>query len=171
MLKQIDSHSLFSEARIDRQKNRTFLLQCILMELFTAFSQEAHSLFSLQELVKALPTAFPNKTSKLKQIISTLFVINHSSSSYPSDISKLFFLLEPFMKECKNDESFLFFLLTHQTEVIMVSSEKYFITLLSKLYPKGLASLQQHLCDYFHKKGFTYLLPTVRSLVNQVKNT
>lgn len=170
MLEMIHSHSLFSEALIRQGRNRVLLLQCILAEIFSALSAPPPSLPALQKMIKLLPTAFPSKKNKLSPLISTLFIITHSKTLTPEHLSKLFFLLEPFMKECKNDESFLFFLLSHQKEISMLFDSKYLSVFLSKIYPKGLHFLQKHLCDYFHKKGFPYLLPTVKSLVDQAKN-
>jgi hypothetical protein len=139
------------------------------MFLFLASFQ--HSLHHLKELIQLLPQAFPGKKNKLESIIYYFFLLNHCKSNQIQHLSKLFFLLEPFMKECKNDESFLFFILNHQKEIAVLLGAHHLVAFIAKLYPQGLTSLQKHLCDHFHKKGYPYLLPTVKSLIDQVKNT
>lgn len=137
----------------------------------------------LQEHAKLLPFAFPKKkvdSSTFSHVLSLAIHIHQTATEKPAEskdfeaelqnhLRQMIFLLEPFIEECKNDESFLFFLLNRHKEMALISYPGHLYSLLSKLHPKGLDSLQEHICDYFHEKGFSYLIPEVKSLVELIK--
>jgi hypothetical protein len=145
------------------------------------FTQDA-PIDRLQEHTRLLSLAFPGKNQEIKIFLHALsnttnLLYNCQSKrmlkKYTLQISvyfrQMFFLLEPFFEECKNEGSFLFFLLSHQQEIGLLSHPRHLSSLLRKWHPKGLGSLQEHLCNHFYKKGFSYLIPEIKSLMQSLK--
>lgn len=145
------------------------------------FTQEA-PIERLQEHTNLLPLAFPEKKQEVKIFLHALsntsnLLYNCQSNrmleKYTIQISvyfrQMFFLLEPFLEECKNDGSFLFFLLSHQKEIRLLSHPRHLSSLLRKWHPKGIASIQELVCNHFYKKGFSYLIPEIKSLIRSLK--
>ena len=127
----------------------------------------------LQEHTDLLFKTFPNHKetlSRLKEETARLiYFLTHKIPFSQKDLlKKLYLLLEPLVKECTEDKDFLFFLLTHHEEIAYFLEPCYLPTLLKNLYPEGLSKLQIILCDYFHKKGFTRLLPEITILLQQL---
>lgn len=137
----------------------------------------------IQEHSALLPFAFPNQKEELAIFSHSLsntvnLVYNFSRFSplpktYPLEVSsylrQMFLLLEPFLRECKNEGAFLFFLLSHYKEISLLSHSKHLLSLLKKFHSKGMGFVQEKICDHFYKKGFTYLIPEVKSLVKEFK--
>lgn len=156
-------------------------------QTFNAFSlsslTQSAPLDRIQEHSSLIPFAFPFKkeeteifTHSLSNTINLFYNLskrNTSSKTFSSQmtnyIRQMFFLLEPFMEECKNDGSFLFFLLSHHKDISLLSHSRYLLSLLKKLHPQGLPFIQEHVCDHFYKRGFAYLIPEIKSLVKLVK--
>lgn len=139
----------------------------------------------IQEHTTLIPFAFPFKekeseilTHSLSNTITLLYNLSKCSTP-PSTVSsqitnylrQMFFLLEPFVEECKNEGSFLFFLLSNHKDISLLSHPKYLPSLLNKFHPQGLPFLQEYLCDHFYKKGFSYLIPKIKFLVKQIKKS
>ncbi len=146
---------------------------------------ESAPLDRIQEHVSLIPLAFPFKgvetgifTHALSNTVTLLYNLGKSSilpETFSSQIAnylrQMFFLLEPFVEECKNDGSFLFFLLSNHKDISLLSHSKYLSSLLKKLHPQGLPFIQEYICDHFYKKGFAYLIPEIKSLVRQLKKS
>jgi len=180
-------HSPFSEERNYSQKDRALLLSFALSELFACMKESPKNwalpsykektydapLNKLQEHATLLVVAFiDHKESlfELKEKISRLiFLISRSLAFNEKDhLKELFFLLEPLIKTCGDDEHFLFFLLKNQKELASLLDPTYLPDLFEELY--GLLELQILLCDSFHKKGFTGLIPQITVLFQDLQN-
>ncbi len=153
---------------------------------FLSIFQNISPLNRIQEHASLFPLAFTNKKIEISIFTHSLSNAVHLLYNYQekpfctkkqktefeakitSYLRQMFFLLEPFLEECKSDESFLFFLLKHHTEITLLTQPKYFIHLLHKLHPEGISSMQEYICDHFHERGFTYLIPKVKSLIQTV---
>ena len=136
----------------------------------------------LQEHSHLLSLAFPEHKQEIKIFLHALsnttnLLYNCQSSGmlekYALQISiyfrQMFFLLEPFFEECKNEVGFLFFLLSHQKEIQLLSHPRHLSSLLRKWHPRGLSSIQENLCNHFYKRGFNYLIPEIKSLIQTLK--
>ncbi len=137
----------------------------------------------IQEHASLIPLAFPDKKDEsfifshsLSNTVNLLYNLGKCaclpktfSSQVTGYLRQMFFLLEPFMEECKNEGAFLFFLLSRQEDIGLLSHPKYLSSFLNKLYPKGLPFIQERVCDHFYKKGFPYLIPKVKTLIKQLK--
>lgn len=182
-------HSPFSDDTIGSLREKSLLLSFSLSEIFTCTKSESENwtlpfpslksreqdgpLNRLQEHTLLLLKAFPNhKTylSKLQEDIShlTYLVLHNLEFSQKDFLKKMYLSLEPLVIECKNDMNFSFFLLTHQTEMANFLEPYYLPNLFKEVYPEGLSKLHTILCDYFHKKGFTRLLPEITILIQQL---
>jgi hypothetical protein len=75
------------------------------------------------------------------------------------------------MEDCKEEENFLFFLLSHQQEVSELSHTGHLTSMLKKFHPKGLRFVQEYVCDHFYRKGFSYLIPEVKTLIGHMKKS
>ncbi len=143
-LNQIQEHALLFPLAFQEKK--------IEICIFThSLSNALHLVYNYQE------KAFHTKKQK------TEFQIKITSY-----LRQMFFLLEPFLQECKNDEGFLFFILKHHREIVLISQPKYLMLVLHKLHPNGFFSMQEYICDHFHKRGFTYLIPKVKTLIETI---
>jgi hypothetical protein len=120
--------------------------------LLVAFIDHKESLLELKE-----------KTSRLIFFIDKLLPFDEKDQ-----LKELFFLLEPLIKECGVDEHFLFFLLKNQKDLASLLDDTYLPDLFEELC--GLAELQTLLCDSFHKKGFTGLIPEITHLFQDLQN-
>lgn len=144
-----------------------------------ALFHETSSFNKIQEHAALLPFAFPLKkieSSIFSHVLSTAIYLKeqrHSKKNLETDLmhhfKQLIFLLEPFIEECKDDASLLFFLLRRHKEITLLFYPRYLLLLLKKIHPKGLTSLGEYLCDYFHDKGFTYLIPEIKLLLRLIK--
>ena len=180
-------HSPFSEERIYSQTDKALLLSFAMSELFTCMKEDSKDwalssykektydapLNKLQEHVNLLLVAFPKHKESLfdlKEKVSRLiFFISRSLSFNKQDhLKELFSLLEPLIKECKEDNHFLFFLLKNQKVLASLLDPSYLPDLFESLY--GILELQTLLCDSFHKKGFTGLIPEIKLLFQDLQN-
>ena len=146
---------------------------------------DSSSFSRLQEHATLLPFAFPKKKpeaaifshllslafQKLQNAPKKTTEIKEFGVELRNHLEQMIFLLEPFIEECKNDESFLFFLLNRHKEISLISNSEHLYSLLNKLHPQGLDSLQEYICDYFHEKGFPYLISEVKLLVELIKQS
>jgi len=182
-------HSPFSEDNVCSLRDRSLLLSFALSEIFTCAGEHVQNwtlhlpsskersedapLNKLQEHSTLLLKAFPDHKEslfQLKEEVSHLiyFLRNKIPFSQKELLEKLYIPLEPLVKECIEDKDFLFFLLTHHEKMACFLEPSYLPTLFKEIYPEGLSKLQVVLCDYFHKKGFTRLLPEITVLLQQL---
>ena len=144
------------------------------------------SLHKIQEHASLLPLAFKEQTDESSAFMHALSNVVHllsNHSKFPKtgkddleDLQKtlvaylkqLFFLLNPFIKECYEDGGLVLFLLRHQKEVAMLSDEDTLVKILKEVQLDKGRSLQEDLCDDFHKRGFAYLIPEIRSLMKSL---
>lgn len=139
----------------------------------------------IQEHATLIPHAFPFKHEETEIFTHSLsntvtLIYNLSKYSTPSEtfstqitnyLRQMFFLLEPFVEECKNEGSFLFFLLSNHKDISLLSHSKYLSSLLRKLHPQGLSFIQEYVCDHFYRKGFASLIPEIKSLIKQIRKS
>jgi len=150
--------------------------------LSLAIFTQATPIERLQEHTHLLSLAFPDKKQETKIFLHALsnttnLLYNCQSNrvleKYTVQISvyfrQMFFLLEPFLEECKNEGALLFFLLSHQKEIRLLSHPRHLSSLLRKWHPKGLSSIQELVSNHFYKKGFSYLIPEIKALIRSLK--
>lgn len=108
---------------------------------------------------------------------TTNLIINHldtPSDNFESQLGvyfkQLFLLLEPIVKDCLEDENFLFFLLKNQEKVHSVTYPKYLNNFLQKHFGTDVESICESVCDKFHARGFANLIPEVKTAIYQLKN-
>ena len=176
-------HSPFSEKSVYNEKNRALLLSFALSELFTCANELSETwVSSLSSLKNRAYDAPLNKLQEHSTLLLLAFPLHKQSifnfkeklahliySLTHDHLNQLFFLLEPLIKECKQDENFLFFLLTHYKEIDKFSKPRYLLNLFYEFYPENISHLHTVICDFFHKKGFTGLIPQVTILLQQLK--
>lgn len=183
-------HSPFSDKDTYEPREKALLLIFALSELLACADEPTYNwtiplpslqeraydapLNKLQEHILLLRIAFPEHQESfcaLKEKVShlTYFVEKKISFSHKDLLEELFFFLEPLIKECKEDKQLLFFLLKSQEKLNFFLKPSYLLLLLKELYPEGLSNLQTHLCDHFHKKGFTRLIPEVTLLLQRLE--
>jgi len=185
---QLYYHSPFSKTTSFTEKNKALLLSFALSEIFhctselsktwdhpSSFEEKTYDapLNILQEHSTLLLIAFPVFISSLiefKEKTSSLiyFLRQNLSFSPKNRLKELFLLLQPLIKQCKDDENFLFFLISHYKEINWILDSSYLPSLFNELYPDS-SKLHTLLCDHFHKKGLTRLLPEITFLLNQLK--
>lgn len=116
---------------------------------------------------------FSHSLSNTVTLVYNFSRIDPLPETFPLEVSsylrQMFLLLEPFLAECKNEGAFLFFLLTHYKEISLLSHSKHLFSLLKRFHSRGMGFIQERICDHFYKKGFTYLIPEVKSLVKEFK--
>ena len=189
MIGKLYFHSPFSEERIYSDKDKALLLSFAISELFACMKENSKAwicipssyqektydapLNKLQEHVSLLLVAFSEHKESLfemKEKISRLiFFIARSLPFEEKDhLKELFFLLEPLIKECKEDNHFVFFLLKNQKDLASLLDPSYLPDLFEQLY--DLLELQTLLCDCFHEKGFTGLIPEIAHLFQDLQN-
>ena len=183
ILTEIFQSVLFPEGYINRRLGPIKTLPRLSLSLFF----ETSSFSRMQEHATLLSFAFPKKKAEAAIFSHVLSLAIHRlqnakektlqtrefETELKTHLQQMIFLLEPFIEECKNDESFLFFLLNHHKEISLLCHFRHLHSLLDKLHPQGLNSLQEYICDYFHEKGFPYLIHEVKSLIellNQGEN-
>lgn len=171
----MNSSELLSQAPPHLPKNHpSFLLSVF---------QDNHPLNRIQEHSTLLTIAFPFKKKEaflFSQVLCYLRTLlcawhekinknkektNAFKKKITEQLNQLFFLLEPFLQECKNKVNLLFFLLNHHKDISLLMQEPYLPILLKKLHPEGMHSMQKHMCDYFHEKGLAYLIPKTKLLL------
>ncbi len=180
-------HSPFSEERTYSQNDKALLLSFAMSEIFACMKESSKAwglpshkektydapLNKLQEHTTLLIVAFSEYQEpllELKEKISRLiFFVSRSLDFNEKDhLKELFFLLEPLIKECSDDNHFLFFLLKNQKDLASLLDPSYLPDLFEDMY--GLAEVQTLLCDNFHKKGFTGLIPEITLLFQELQN-
>ncbi len=190
MQEKLYFHSPFSETSAYNAKNKALLLSFTLSDLFAciddcslvevkscvSFQEKAYDtpLCRLQEHTELLSFAFPMHRAaifKLRESLSCLIgsLSYHLMVQTHTILQEIFKHLEPLIRESKEDNHFVFFLLTHHKEISSLTNPSYFLSLLHEFCPEGLTKLQNKLCDFFHRKGFTNLLPKISMLLQQVK--
>ena len=128
-----------------------------------------------------LKTAFPEQIEAIDLfehalVNTTNAITNHLDK--PGDyfdrqltlyIKQLYLLLEPIMCECGEDENFLFFLLKHHEKIHAITHSTYLLSFIQKELKQEPTALCEWLCDKFHARGFTCLIPEVKSLLLQLQ--
>jgi hypothetical protein len=129
-----------------------------------------------------LSTAFPTKLDaialfKHSLINTTTALTNHLGGiSEPFELQlslylkQLYLTLEPLILECKDDENLWFFLLQHQEIIEKITHSSHLLSFLQKNVIQGIDDLCKLLCDKFHARGFAFLIPQVKALVQLLKN-
>ncbi len=192
MQQRVYFHSPFSEASVLQKEEKFLLLSFVLSELFSCnalsenqwfFHQDTYSIEELShgaplnkllEHTDLLIFAFPKQKDTISQVKDLLFFLRyklagHKKLQETTLLKKIFLLLSPLLEEGQCQEHFIFFLLQHQEEIADLSSSNYLVSLLKKIYPQGLSSLETFLADYFHQRGFSFLIPKVKDLIEKVK--
>jgi len=178
-------HSPFTESA-HMKETKGLLMQFILQELFNLHKlikikkhkggacKPPCSIACLREHCSLLYAAFPGQHNHIQPILYILFSMKdllhriQIRKSFP--LRKIFFLLEPFLKECKNEPCLLFFLLSHQEDVVLLSHHKYLLSFFQDISPKGVSRIQEDLCDHFYARGFPYRIPQIKSLFLQLQS-
>ena len=84
-------------------------------------------------------------------------------------LKQLYLTLEPLIIECREDENLLLFLLKHQDLVGQITHSSHLLSFLQKNISTGIDCLCEGLCDRFHARGFAFLIPQVKSLIQTLK--
>ncbi len=112
---------------------------------------------SLINLTTAMSNHFEKKTETFEMQLSLY-------------LKQLYLTLEPLILECKDDENLLLFLLKHQIDIGYVTHQSHLFSFLQKNISVGIDCLCNLLCDKFHARGFAFLIPQVKSLIQTLKN-
>lgn len=185
------SVSLFSPQMIAHQHHRHLLLQFLLSDLFRAheaFCMDQNSeeilkedpyffpydwgskmghLNKVKEHVLLLRASFPNHFEVVENIEQSLFLWIEegvSPDSFDSHCHKVYSLLECLIELCKEEENLIFFLLKNRITIDKVMGENHLYQFFSRLYQNQLETLQEVLCDRYHRRGFFSLIPECKSL-------
>jgi|GEM_PF-1959773 len=186
LLLQFILEELFLSEKTCREKNfELFVPPKIALPFSLTLFQKTSPLDKLREHASLLPFAFPFKKQEISIFLHALSNTANLAYNYTTQpgkmknfttqiipyIRQMFFLLEPFMEECKNEEAFLFFLFSHQKEISLLSNPLHLSSLLKRFHPKGLSFVQEYVCDHFYRKGFSYLIPEIKVLVGHIKKS
>lgn len=83
-------------------------------------------------------------------------------------LHQLYLLAEPLISHFKNSENLIFFLLKNQDPVNALMGKGYLQAYLSHLHKKGLGQLEKKLCDHFHDRGFSSLIPELKTRFSEL---
>ena len=143
-------------------------------------SQRGH-LNKVAEHMQLLKKAFPEQESAVaifKHALqnTTTVIANHCDTpveNFDRQLSlylkQLFLLLEPIMIECTDDENLVFFLLKNQKVIHSLTHQSYLLNFLQKNCEKEVESLSKSLCDRFHCRGFSSLIPEVKASIHYLQ--
>lgn len=112
-----------------------------------------------------LPIAFPKKQRIAHTLLKGLNQLPKIKTPLKPHLQKLYHLLEKLFEECQKDENLLFFLLKNKAAIDSLMGSDYLYHFLLKIYPKGLSSLEEMLCDHYHERGFFSLIPELKDLI------
>lgn len=132
-----------------------------------------------REHAHLLLIAFDNFEAPVQQIHTILadLVLTFSGKEFFNSRQKLqikrklhqlYLLVEPLLSDSKNDENLIFFLLKNQDPVNALMGKGYLRTYLSHLHKKGLRQLEKKLCDHFHNRGFSSLVPELKKQFSEL---
>lgn len=124
-----------------------------------------------------LKKSFFQLTPKLKRFEKALFCLLVSWNSHQKveksifykGIKRLYSLLEPFIKICKEDENLFLFLLKNKQTVDQICSSNYLQLLFEGFYPEGRVSLEKKMCDRYHERGFFSQISEIKTLLSNLK--
>lgn len=86
-------------------------------------------------------------------------------------LHQLYQLAEPLVSLFKSNENLIFFLLKNQDPVNALMGKGYLRTYLSHLHKKGLGQLEKKLCDHFHDRGFSSLIPELKKRFSELSRS
>ncbi|MEI8328671.1 MAG: hypothetical protein WCG14_01535 [Chlamydiia bacterium] len=120
-----------------------------------------------QEAVSIFKHALTNTTTAISNQLDAPY--ENFDRQLALYIQQLYLTLEPVMYECTTDENFLFFLLKNQDKIHAITHSQYLLSFIQKQLKQDIDPLCQWLCDKFHARGFTCLIPEVKTLLLQLK--
>ena len=144
------------------------------------WSYEVGALNKISEHAKLLIYAFPKLEESAKGFTSTLDEIltklldckkekqKIDQKQLARDLQKLYFLLEPFIVNCKESEDLLLFLLKNTDEIIQLAHPETLNSLLAKMYPEGLDAVAHHIRREYQKRGFHSLTQDLDKLLSSL---
>ncbi len=146
------------------------LLQFLLTFLFEAFhgsDEELLPLKKLQEHALWLKKAFPEEQEALVQFESS-FSSLLSSQQERLCFHNLYLALEPFLKQCQEDENLILFLLKNRSTIDQITKPSHLQHFLRTLYPEGLEILGEKICDRYHQRGFSSQISECKLLLSEL---
>lgn len=171
-------YSPFSPNNLENISHRALLVQFILVELirltkktpssitsstFLPYSwSEINPLDKLKEHAALLSEAFANDDFQ-----KTLEKRISSKKELTSLATSLYLHLKPLMMACKEDEGLLLFLLSRADE--MKEIDPNFKSCILEMYPDGIDSLSQYLCQRYQDRGFKAQIARIHELISKFK--
>ncbi|MBY0528842.1 MAG: hypothetical protein K2P51_01480 [Rhabdochlamydiaceae bacterium] len=126
----------------------------------------------MSEYLSMLPLAFPQRVRLVKSAQKCLNALIHSlrKKNLEKDLKiaqlkNLHQIMEQLIAECEEDENLSLFLLKHKQQIDQLMGNGYLRDLLLRLYPQGLRSLEEMVCDHYHERGFFSLIPELKDLI------
>ncbi len=86
-------------------------------------------------------------------------------------LHQLYLLAEPLISHYKNNENLIFFLLKNLDSVNALMGKGYLQAFLSHLHKKGLEQLEKKLCDHYHNRGFSSLIPELKTRFSELSGS
>lgn len=184
-MQNIFFHSPFSAVTVQSDQNRSLILQFILSEIFHSLkAPNIESIFSasrplfpydwakqighwnkMQEHAILLTHAFPSFPETAKFVEEAVSKAPREMQEVRLFLKNLYFVLEPLIEICKENENLILFLLKHQKEIDDLKAPHTLKSLLLNIYPNGLAAMGQQLAENFQRRGFASLIPEAQSLI------
>lgn len=141
------------------------------------WSYETGCLNKMHEHSQLLGAAFPKLAKevelfekRLTELITVVAQCKKSSRELPlkslkTYLRKIFEILEPFLYECRENESLILFLLENQEPIETLTEDLQ--TLLLRLFPEGLDYSRTLVTQKHAERGFKSLLPDIERLYSQ----
>lgn len=85
-------------------------------------------------------------------------------------LKKVYFVLEPFVEICKDNENLLHFLLKNRTTVDAMINEGHLHSFLLYIYSNDLETLGEKMCDQYHQRGFFSQIPEFKILLTELSH-
>lgn len=146
------------------------------------WAHESGHVNKAREHAQLILIAFENFENEAEQIHTTLTDLVRSFSGKESfnsrqkiqvnrKLHELYLLAEPLISYYKNSENLIFFLLKNQDPVNALMGRGYLQTFLSHLHKKGLGQLEKKLCDHYHDRGFSSLIPELKTRFSELSQS
>ena len=110
---------------------------------------------------------------------SALDILNRNMQEVPDlstaiekaslSMQRLSKLMARLMQQFREDENVLFFILRHKIHFDKLYGSRFVFKLLTRMYPKGLEEMRQHLAKNYARRGFENVLDPVNLLISELE--
>lgn len=85
-------------------------------------------------------------------------------------LQKIYTSLEPLIVHCSGNENLLFFLLKNRPYIDALTQKGHLHDFILKIYPCGLETLGEKMCDQYHQRGFFSQIQEFKHLLTELSH-